>query len=158
MPGRIVTDKPMRRMAQKRGTTLARVPDATVTLPAQVTVQGRRICPPAPQRLGAVEIQLVDHEVPSPGRRIGAPTPCTWARKSAAGRGGPPGGAIIGPVTIARLRMNEQVPGRRYSTARRSTWPGTSGNPGCVRSRAGPPVSSSVLSTRSPRAARAGAA
>src|SRR5687767_11062824 len=58
---------------------------------------------------------------------------------------------------MSRLRMNERVPWRTYSNSRRSTLPGASGRPGCLRSSAWTPVNSSVLMVRSPRSARLGA-
>ena len=81
-----------------------------------------------------------------------------WARKSASVRVGPQEGATTWPVTTSRLTMKVRVPWRTYSNSRRSTLPGSGGKPGCVRSSAWTPVSSSVLMIRSPRAASSGAA
>src|SRR5436190_548538 len=86
-----------------------------------------------------------------------ATTAWTWARKSASVRVGPAYGAMTWPATMSRLRMNERVPWRMYSNSRRSTLPGASGRPGCLRSRAWTPVNSSVLTQRSPCSESAGA-
>jgi len=81
-----------------------------------------------------------------------------WATKSASVRVGPHDGATIWPVATSRLRMKVVVPWRTYANSRRSTLPGARGKPGYARSSACTPVSSSLLMTRSPAAARAGAA
>jgi hypothetical protein len=60
-------------------------------------------------------------------------TACIWARKSSSVRVGSAWGATIFPVTTSRLRMKARVPCRVSSNLRRSTFPGASGNPGCLR-------------------------
>ena len=55
------------------------------------------------------------------------------------------------------LIMNDSVPWRMYSNSRRSTLPGPQRQAGAARSSAWTPVISSVLTMRSPAAARAGA-
>jgi len=64
---------------------------------------------------------------------------------------------VLLPVTTSRLTINERVPCRMYSNSRRSTLPQASGRPVYFRSNAWTPVSSSVLTVRSPCSARAGA-
>jgi len=81
-----------------------------------------------------------------------------WATKSASVRVGPYDGASTRPVATSRLRMKVIVPWRISAHSRRSIVPGAGGNPGCVRSSACTPVSSSALTTRAPAAASAGAA
>ena len=91
---------------------------------------------------------------PGPSRRRLAGAPGSLASV----RVGPSVGATTCPVTTSRLRMTVHVPCRMYSNSRRSTLPGASGKPGCLRSSAWMPVSSSVVTMRSPWGASAGAA
>ncbi len=70
----------------------------------------------------------------------------------------PHDGHPTGPLTASKLGMNDTVPWRLGSNSRRATRPGRSGGPGAARSEAWTGVTSSVLTGRSPWAARSGAA
>jgi hypothetical protein len=153
-----MTPNGVTRVAQEGGAAGLAGEAAGLALGAQVVRGAGEGGDVAHQGLRLVDIQVVDAEVPAAGLGIGGDGLPDVATKSASVRVGPCEGASAWPLTTSRLRMKVVVLWRIYSNSRRSTRPGASGKPGFLRSRAGPPVSSSVLTTRSPAAAKAGAA
>ncbi len=153
-----VADDAVAGVAQEGGTTRLTRQEARLALAAAVVGAPGGRGDDAHQGLRRVGVEIIGHDVPAGRRRGGRHPPWIWARKSAAVRGGPPRGAATAPVATSRLGMQVRVPWRTYSNSRRSTLPGAGGRPGGVRSRACTPVSSSVRSTRAPRAANPAAA
>ena len=158
MLGRVVKDHPMTRITQKRRPRLAVRQNAVLALLSQVTCHPRDFaathCTSEADRWS---IQVVDHHMPPRRLGIGRDHALHVRQKVGLGPGRAADGASTWPVATSRLRINVQVPWRIYSNSRRSTLPGASGSPGYLRSSACTPVSSSVLTTRSPCGANVGA-
>src|SRR3982751_6680323 len=67
----VMKDNAMAGIAQEGGTRVSRVEDSTLALHAQVAVQPRVSGDQTDQRLRAMDVEIIHHEVPASSRGIG---------------------------------------------------------------------------------------
>ena len=153
MLGGVVEDDAVAGVAQEGGAARLAGEDAGLALLAQVRGQARRLRDEAHQGLGLVGVEVVDDEVPARGGRVGRDDALDVGEEvglgagRAAGRGDDLAGGHVAAEDEGAGAVADVLELPPLDLARAA-----GGRPGCLRSSACTPVSSSVLTIRAPRA------